>query len=146
VNHVWNWPEGKRAFKRAIELDPSSAPAHYRYATEYLFSVGRYDEAIAKVKRALELEPLDLNMVANLARAYLYAGQPDKALEQAKKAHDLESNSVIGRFTLGMAYNRSGAIPRSIAHRPAISGVDQAHAISVMSEQRTLAGRFIIHK
>ena len=104
----WNWPEGERAFKRAIELDPNSAAAHYRYATEYLFSVGRYDEAIGEVKRALELEPLDVNMLANLARAYLYAGQPEKALEQIRKVHDLEPNFVIGQFILGMTYNRNG--------------------------------------
>ena len=104
----WNWSEGERAFKRSIELDANSAVAHYRYATEYLLSVGRYGEAITEIQRALEVEPLDLNMQANLARAYLYAGQVDKALEQARKAHDLEPNFVIGRLVLGMAYCKSG--------------------------------------
>ena len=104
----WNWTEGERAFKRAIELDPNSAVTRYRYATEYLFSIGRYEEAITEIKRALELEPLDLNMQANLARAYLYAGQEDNALEQARKAHDLETNFIVGRLVLGMAYNKKG--------------------------------------
>lgn len=100
-----NWPEAERSFKRSIELDPNSAVAHYRYATEYLLAVGRHDEAIAEVKRALEIEPLDLNMQANLARVYLWGGHPDLALEQAKKAHDLEPSFGIGRLVLGFAYN-----------------------------------------
>jgi TolB-like protein/Tfp pilus assembly protein PilF len=100
-----NWTEAERSFKRSIELDPNSAVAHYRYATEYLIAVGRHDEAIAEVKRALEIEPLDLNMQANLARVYLWGGHPDLALEQAKKAHDLEPSFGIGRLVLGFVYN-----------------------------------------
>jgi len=105
TSYDWNWTEAERSFKRSIELDPNSASAHYRYATEYLISVGRYDEALAEVTRALEIEPLDLNMLANLGRVYLYGRHPDKALEQAKRAHELEPNFVIGRLALGMVYN-----------------------------------------
>lgn len=108
ISFDWNWPEGERAFKRAIELDPNSAAAHFRYATEYLSSVGRSDEAIAELSRALELEPLDLNVLVNLGKAYLYAGQREKALEQVRKVHDLEPNFVLGQFILGIVYNGNG--------------------------------------
>lgn len=109
-----NWAEAERSFKRALELDPGSAVAHYRYATEYLIAVGRHGEAIAEVKRALEIEPLDLNMQANLARCYLWAGQPDAALEQARKTHDLDPNFGIGRLVLGFAYNAKGMYDETI--------------------------------
>ena len=105
ASYELNWSEAERSFKRAIELDPNSAVAHYRYATEYLLAVGRHEEAIAEVKRALEIEPLDLNMQANLARVYLWGAHPDLALEQAKKAHDLEPSFGIGRLVLGFVYN-----------------------------------------
>jgi TolB-like protein/Flp pilus assembly protein TadD len=114
TSYDWNWTEAESEFKRALESDPNSAGAHYRYATEYLLLVGRNDEAIAEVKHALEIEPLDLNMVANLARVYLYGRHPDMALEQARKAHDLEPNFVIGRFMLGMAYNGNGLFDDAI--------------------------------
>jgi tetratricopeptide (TPR) repeat protein len=105
TSYDWNWTDAESSFKRAVELDPTSASAHYRYATEYLIAVGRNDEAIAEVKRALEIEPLDLNMQANLARVYLWGRHHDLALEQAKKAHDLEPSFVIGRLVLGLVYN-----------------------------------------
>ena len=105
TSYDWNWTEAESSFKRSLELDPNSASAHYRYGTEYLISVGRYDEAVAEVKRALEIEPLDLNMMTNLARVYLYGRNPDKALEQARKAFDLEPKFLVGRLVLGKVYN-----------------------------------------
>jgi tetratricopeptide (TPR) repeat protein len=91
----WNWTAAEESFKRALELDPNSATAHYRYATEYLISVGRTKEAVAEVERALEIEPLDPNMVANLGRVYLYDGQRDRALAHAKRAYEADQNFVI---------------------------------------------------
>jgi TolB-like protein/Flp pilus assembly protein TadD len=103
-----NFTEAEKAFKRAIELDPNSAVAHYRYGSEYLTVVGRHEEAIAEVKRALEIEPLDLNVQAGLTRAYLWGGRTDLALEQAKKAYDLDPNFPVGRLHLGFVYNHKG--------------------------------------
>ena len=71
TSYDWNWTAAEESCKRALELDPNSATAHYRYATEYLISVGKTKEAVAEVERALEMEPLDPNMVANLGRVYL---------------------------------------------------------------------------
>ena len=53
----WDWSGADREFKRAIELNPSSGRVHQGYA-HYLYKVGRFDEAIAEIKRALELEPV----------------------------------------------------------------------------------------
>ncbi|MDQ3173936.1 MAG: tetratricopeptide repeat protein [Acidobacteriota bacterium] len=66
----FNWAEAEREFKRAIELDPHNSPARFRYGQIYLAPLGRSDEAITEVKRALEIEPLDLNMAGNLAWVY----------------------------------------------------------------------------
>jgi tetratricopeptide (TPR) repeat protein len=111
----WNWPEAEREFKRGIELDPNNAATHFRYGQIYLADMGRIDEAIVKVKQALELEPLDLNMGANLAWLYLFARQNDKALEQAKKVYEMEPTFPVGRWMLGEAYLLNGMYAESIA-------------------------------
>jgi len=110
-----NWPEAEREFKRALELDPNSATAHYRYASEYLISVGRTKEALAEVERALELEPLDPNMVANLGRHYLYDGQRDRALTQARRAYEADPTFVIARLLYGMTLNAVSQYAEAIA-------------------------------
>ena len=111
----WNWAEAEKSFKRALELDPNSASAHYRYASEYLISVGRTSEAVTEVERALEIEPLDSNMVANLSRIYLYDGQRERALDQARRAYEADPNFVIGRLIFGLTLNAGGFYPEAIS-------------------------------
>ncbi|MGH9875452.1 MAG: winged helix-turn-helix domain-containing protein, partial [Pyrinomonadaceae bacterium] len=57
--YEYDWSGGERAFKRAIELNPSYALAHHMYAN-LLEGSGRFDEAIAERTRALEIDPLSL--------------------------------------------------------------------------------------
>ena len=113
VIYDWNWAEGERSFKRAIELDPNNSAAHFRYGQIYLVPAGRLEEGIAEIKRGLDLESLDMNMGGTLAWAYLAAGQNDKALEQARKAYDLEPTHPIGRWILIQAYTQKGMFRRS---------------------------------
>jgi TolB-like protein/Tfp pilus assembly protein PilF len=114
VIYDWNWPEAEIEFKRALELDPNSAATHFRYGLS-LGGVGRLEEGIAEVKRAVELEPLDLSMNANLAWAYFTARQFDSAFDQAKKAHALDNNHVVGRWNLSQAYIAKGMYAEAIA-------------------------------
>ena len=111
----WNWTDAEKSFRRALELDPNSATTHYRYATEYLISVGRTKEAVAEVERALEIEPLDANMVANLSRVYLYDGQRERALEQSLRAYEADPTFVIARLLYGMTLNATGFYAEAIS-------------------------------
>jgi non-specific serine/threonine protein kinase len=87
----WKWKDAEREFKRAIELNPSYADAHHWYGL-YLSWLGRGDEAIAEVKRALALDPLNLRFNTNLGQAYWNARQDELAMEQLKKTIELDPN------------------------------------------------------
>ena len=50
MNQDWDFDGAERAFRRALELDPSSAIGHREYAI-YLNSMGRFDESIAEIRR-----------------------------------------------------------------------------------------------
>jgi tetratricopeptide (TPR) repeat protein len=45
-------------FQRAIALNPNYATAHHWYGNGLLLALGRFEEAIAEGKRAIELDPL----------------------------------------------------------------------------------------
>src|SRR5256886_5239613 len=47
----WNWKEAENQLKRALELNPNSADAHWFYAT-FLSSMGRNSEALNEIGRA----------------------------------------------------------------------------------------------
>src|SRR3989440_7538486 len=55
-----------REFERAIELKPNYATAHHWLGAGPLVDLGRFDDAIAHGKRAIELDPLSPIMNADL--------------------------------------------------------------------------------
>ena len=58
LNADCDWSGAKREHRRAIELNPGSATAHSEYGAHLAWE-GWYDEAIAEMTRAIELDPLD---------------------------------------------------------------------------------------
>ena len=57
--YEWDWAGAEREHQRALQLNPSYAVGHHRYA-QYLLDVGRLEEAIQEAKRAQELDPVSL--------------------------------------------------------------------------------------
>jgi tetratricopeptide (TPR) repeat protein len=53
----WDWPGAEQEYKRAIELYPGYATA-YQWYSGLLFELGRYEEALAEIKHAQQLDPL----------------------------------------------------------------------------------------
>ena len=69
-----NWSAAETQYRLALELDPHSADAHTYYA-HLLSSTGRHAEALAEIKRARELDPLNLRINALEGQFLLHAGQ-----------------------------------------------------------------------
>jgi tetratricopeptide (TPR) repeat protein len=115
VIYDWNWAEGERSFKRAIELDPNNFSGHFRYGQIYLVPVGRTEEGIAEMAQGLNAEPLDVNMGISVAWGELVAGQREKALEQARKTYDLEPNHPLARWMLSRVMIELGRYDESLA-------------------------------
>ena len=52
----WDWQRSEKELRRARELNPSLAQAHMYYG-QYLAAQGKFEEAVAEHKIALELDP-----------------------------------------------------------------------------------------
>jgi TolB-like protein/Flp pilus assembly protein TadD len=129
-----NYPAAEQAFKKAIELGPNLAITHYRYAWIYLSTVGRHDEAIAEMKRAMELEPLSIQQGANYASVLIYARKPDEAVEQARKTYDLDPKHVGAYNWLCHALNAAGRSAEAVAlgESDAERGIEQTSLFGCM--------------
>ncbi len=68
----WRWQDADDEFRLAIKLNPRYELAHHWYG-EFLGLMDRTDEAIAELKRALELDPLSLAVRADMVRPLLRA-------------------------------------------------------------------------
>lgn len=71
----YDWAGAEHEFQRAIELNANCADAHFYYSWFLLTPLGRGEPAIAKMKKALELDPLSGIYNTVLGLSYDYARQ-----------------------------------------------------------------------
>jgi serine/threonine protein kinase/TolB-like protein/Tfp pilus assembly protein PilF len=109
-----DWATAEREYQRAIELNPNYPTAHQWYAV-YLMSAGRFDEAVAKNRRAQELDPLSLPINMTLGWVLLTARQNDQSVEQLRKTLEMDPNFALAHHRLGMAYEQQGKYEEAIA-------------------------------
>src|ERR1700735_3350589 len=99
----WDLDSGGREFRRAIELNPGYATAHHWYAW-HLGLLGRYDEAIAEMRKAESLDPLSLIINADLAELLLIAHSYDESMRQSRKTIEMDPNFAMAHNQLAQAY------------------------------------------
>ncbi len=104
------------AYQRAVELAPNSATARDWYGIQYLSPMGRHEEAIAELRRAVELDPISVLHLSNLGWVYYMAHQYDPAIEFLQKSLELEPGAVDVDRCLGEIYVQKGMYDKAIAH------------------------------
>ena len=71
-------------------------------------SLGHYEEALAEIKRAVELDPLNLKYSDNLGQTYQGGRRYDLAIEQFKKTFDMDPNFASAHGDLAYTYFEMG--------------------------------------
>ena len=99
----WDLESAGREFRRAIELNPGYATAHHWYAW-HLSLLGRYDEAIAEMRKAENLDPLSLIINADLAELLLLAHSYDQSIQQSHKTIEMDPGFALAHNQLAQAY------------------------------------------
>jgi serine/threonine protein kinase/tetratricopeptide (TPR) repeat protein len=105
--HDWQWEEAEKEFKRSLELSPTYPTANHWYA-EFVMTMGRHEEAIARMKNGQELDPLSL--IINVAVGWaLYLGRGyDEAVEQLRRTVELDPNYPVTYWILGLLLRKMG--------------------------------------
>src|SRR6266487_1225511 len=106
INYDWNSSAAEKEFKRSIELKPDYATAHQWYAIHYLTAMGRLEEAVQEMKKALELEPASLVMNTFMGATLYYAGRYDEAIDQCRRTIQMDPNFAVAHWHLGLAYEQ----------------------------------------
>jgi TolB-like protein/tetratricopeptide (TPR) repeat protein len=135
LTYDWDWTAAERHYRRAIELDPTDSNARHRYS-HLLIAMGRFDESLVESQKAIEIDPLDPNLLAHLGFHYKTARQPERAIEICLQAIKLNPNARVGYFYLAEAYVQKGmtaealaliegmpdAVKKEIASTPGVTG------------------------
>jgi tetratricopeptide (TPR) repeat protein len=102
-----DWDGAEQQFQRAIELDPNYAPAH-QWSAWIPLSHGDTNEAVGRMQRALQLDPLSLITNTNLAFMLHLARRYDQAITQARATLELDSTFVVVRVHLAQSLLQKG--------------------------------------
>jgi tetratricopeptide (TPR) repeat protein len=115
----FDWPGAEREFERALELSLSTAVVRYDYAWCYamwfLYPLGRVEQALAEIRRALELDPLDPFYNSLLGHLLHSLRQFEPAVAQLRHAVDLEPTFSFSYWLLSVTYRQIGRLEEAIA-------------------------------
>ena len=106
-NGYWDWEGAEQDFRRAVELNPNSAVAHYRYS-QLLANLGRRAEARAEYDKAAALDPLSETIISGHFPLLESAGEYDLALRLAAEYVQLNSENPMARRALATFQYHTG--------------------------------------
>ncbi len=121
--HDWDWPAAERAFRRALEINPSYAEAHQWYALG-LVAHRRLDEGVAQSQLALELDPLSYAVSNDLAVRLYCARRFGESIAQARAALEADPKFFPAHAIIGSALAAQGR------YREAVVELETALAVS----------------
>jgi tetratricopeptide (TPR) repeat protein len=100
--------EAEKAFRRAIQIDPSFAPAHNNLG--YLLEQeGELAEAMAEYRKSIESVPGDRQAHFNLGRILVNQGKYQEGIEQLLQTlTPVDASTPAYLYALGAAYGRAG--------------------------------------
>jgi TolB-like protein/Flp pilus assembly protein TadD len=138
----WDWARAERAFRRAIELNPSY-PSPYMWLSQYLNVAGQHQEALGLIRRAQQLDPLSPHIQWSLAESAMLAGESEFSAEQCEKGIDLHPDFWPLHTLLGEIYLRQREYDRSLVslERSVEISKRHPHALAVLGSAYALSGR-----
>jgi len=103
----WDWAGAEKEFKRALELNPSLADAHFFYA-DMLIVLKRNDEWQREIQRARELDPLNDFKESFYGWHLNYLHRYDEAIPIFQKLLPTGPNKASNYLGLWGAYYKKG--------------------------------------
>jgi Tfp pilus assembly protein PilF len=112
---AWKWSEAEPEYRRAIELNPNNATAHYFYAFAFLIPQKHFDQAQEEFHTALSLDPLSSVVNMNYAVLRMMQGRYPESQSQFNKV--IESNPAFQgpHFYLSELYASMGRFAEAVS-------------------------------
>lgn len=115
VELFWKWDlvGAETNFRQAIALSPEYATAHQWYSLSLMIA-GRFNEALAEMDRAVELEPNSVAINTDRCLLLYTIQQLDEAEVQCKRALELDPHSFYAYTHLSDIYADKGMYPETV--------------------------------
>jgi TolB-like protein/DNA-binding winged helix-turn-helix (wHTH) protein/Tfp pilus assembly protein PilF len=119
----WDWLGAQKDFRRALEIEPNNIDALF-FAGMVCMALGCFDEGIAALERAAQLDPLSSTVQSALGRILYRARRFDEAVVRLKQAIALEPRNRG-------AYGRLADVHRELGQ--------YADALALLEQERAAA-------
>ena len=123
----WDWTGAGNEFDRAIALKPNDADAHW-WRGHRLVCMGRFDEGLAEIRRALELDPLSTWYGASLGWHLYVARRYDEAEQFLRNGAQLHPEAYNHSVFLGLVLEQKGD------HAGAVASLERAVALETNND------------
>jgi serine/threonine-protein kinase len=143
MSHDWDRKAAAESFARAIELNPSSADTRVWNAWRLSLLEGSYEEALAELRVAEELDPLDLKIKTQIGYVYYFLRDPARAEAQFRKVLEIDPHFAFGHYALGDVNAQQGRYDEALAHleESVRVGGSSVNHLGILSYVNGLAGR-----
>jgi TolB-like protein/Tfp pilus assembly protein PilF len=105
--YFWNFREAEDELREGLALDPNSAYAHMTSCWFYA-DLGKTGDMLNECRRAAEIDQFSPIYNMSLTLAHIYSRDYGRALQQAKKALEMEPAHPVAITWLGVACERMG--------------------------------------
>jgi tetratricopeptide (TPR) repeat protein len=110
-----DWAGAEEHFRRALELEPDYPTAHHWYAWS-LAGQRRFDEALRRLDRAQELNPLSLIIGSAAGWIYASAGLVDRAEAQFRRMLEMDAQFPRTHLWLSSVLALEGRSEEAVEH------------------------------
>lgn len=113
LHYDWDFAGAEQEFKRALQLNPSSADTLHDFA-HYLMAMGRMDESAAQSRRAVDLDPVDDGLTDCLCWHRYAAHQYDSSIQLALEVLKRQPTDAWEQVILGWDYEQKGMTEQAV--------------------------------
>ena len=143
----WDWSAGEAGFRRAYESNPGAESVVWHFAV-CLKALGRFDEAIGILERALRLDPYSHQLNSVLVGIFLDSHQYYRAIEQYQKMIEMEPQDAGIYDQLGREFEDLGRFDEAVeaylkARSLAGDGADRLQALRDAYESSGMRGYWL---
>lgn len=114
MQYYFDWKKAASELDRALELNPSYATAHMWRATHHI-ALGRFNDALVEVRRAVELDPLSMIILTDVGKDLYLARRYDEAIDQYQNSLKVDANFPIAHKGLAEVYAQKGMNDEAVA-------------------------------
>jgi len=111
--YEWNWKDAETEWRRAVELNPNSAPS-LNGLSMMLSVIGKHEEAKRLILRAREVDPLNVATNVQVASRSMSAREYDRAIQECREVLKRFPDDIFAMWVLGNALTAMGRYDEAI--------------------------------